>query len=69
MKNAVPRMGTIREVAEIFNLSEYFVRRLCLEQRIVFVKTGNKYLINIRQFTKFLNAGTQLERTNDEQFE
>ena len=51
----VPTMVTIKECAERTNLSAYYIRHLCWENKIVFIRTGKKYLINFEKFCDFLN--------------
>lgn len=53
----IPRMGTIAEAAGTFGLTPYFVRQLCLNRKIVFVKAGKKYLINLDRMADYLNTG------------
>lgn len=51
-----PIMLSIRETAERANLSEKFVRKLCKNNQIPFVKSGRKYLVNWQKFVTFLNC-------------
>ena len=51
-----PTMLTIKQTAEATNLSYDFIRKLCLQKKIVFIKTGNKYLINLEKFVNYLNG-------------
>ena len=53
----VPQMMPIREVAERVGMSYYFIRQLCLQDKIIYVKAGNKYLINFDRFIDYLNGG------------
>jgi len=53
----VPTMLTIRETAERSGLAVHYIRQLCLQEKIVFRKAGNKYLINYEKFIEYLNAG------------
>ena len=52
----IPCMLTIKEVALRTGLSQSFIRKLCKNNEIVFVKSGKKYLINYNKFIDFLNA-------------
>ena len=56
---AVPVMLTIEETAKHFGLAKNFVRRAVLEGKVVYVRSGKKYLLNAERFTDFLNAGEQ----------
>ena len=53
----LPRMLTINETAKESGLSANFIRQLCVNNRIVFVKAGTKYLINFTKFVEYLNTG------------
>ena len=51
-----PRMVTIKELATLTGMSEYFIRRLCKEDKIIHFTTGVKILINYDRFIEFLNG-------------
>lgn len=53
-----PEMLTIRQVVSRTdgNLSYSGVRRLCLENRIVHIRIGAKYLINWQKLCEFLDG-------------
>ena len=53
----IPKMKTLREMASLTGLSYDYIRKLCLEGRIVHIKTGKKYLVNYDRFIDFLNTG------------
>ena len=57
-----PRMLTIKQAATETNLPYEFIRRLCLQKKIVFVKSGNKYLINMDKFIAYLNGDNVAEQ-------
>ena len=52
----IPRMVTIKKASEEVGLSYDFLRKLCLQKRIVFVRAGTKYLINMGKLIEFLNG-------------
>jgi excisionase family DNA binding protein len=52
-----PEMVPIHEASSRTGLSYYFIRQLCLQDEIVYVKAGNKYLINFDRFIDYLNGG------------
>ena len=60
----VPEMLTINEVRERTGLSYSLLRRLCLENRIVYFKTGTKYLINYDKLIDFLNGESVSDQEN-----
>ena len=57
MSDTVPTMLTIKETAQRTNLAEHYIRGLCLQNKIVHVLCGRKYLINFERFIDFLNEG------------
>jgi len=56
METTIPRMRTIKETAEITELAYNYLRNLCLQNKIVYVRAGNKYLINLDKFIEYLNG-------------
>lgn len=52
-----PTMLTLKQAATQTGLSESYLRRLCLEKKIVHVKAGVKYLINLERLIEYLNGG------------
>ena len=54
--NNIPRMETVKTTAKMFGLAEHFVRQLVLSGKIVAVKAGRKYLVNIDKFAEYLNS-------------
>lgn len=61
MEEKVPVMLTIREAAAITGLSYDFLRKLCLNNQIVYIKAGKKFLINQAKLFDFLNGNTVKE--------
>ena len=57
--NHVPRMTTIDETARMANVPKHFVRQLVIQNRVVHVKAGRKYLINFDRFIDYLNSGEE----------
>ncbi|MDQ5983890.1 MAG: hypothetical protein RUMPE_00919 [Eubacteriales bacterium SKADARSKE-1] len=55
MANDIPTMLTIRETAEKTRLAEHLVRQLCLNGKIVAIRSGKKWLINFDKFVDYLN--------------
>lgn len=58
MAKRVPLMLTIKQVAERLKLPVHFIRKLCWEDKISYVKAGNKYLINFGKLIDYLNGET-----------
>ena len=52
-----PTMLTINQTADRSGLARHYIRQLCVQNKIVYIKAGNKYLINFDRFVEFLNTG------------
>ena len=55
--DTVPVMLTLDQAREKTGLSYDFLRKLCLQGKIVFIKAGSKYLINQDALITYLNTG------------
>jgi len=53
-----PQMVTVKQLAELTGLSQYFIRGLCSQGKIIHVKSGTKILINYQRFLDFLNSNS-----------
>ena len=53
----IPTMETIKAASEQTGLSYDYIRKLCLQGKIVYVRAGSKYLINMEKLVDFLNRG------------
>ena len=51
-----PTMLTIKETAKRTGLAEFYIRQLCLQNKIVYRKSGTKYLINFEKLIEYLNS-------------
>ena len=51
----VPDMATIKETAEIFKLTEYFIRQL-VKSKVIAIKSGRKIFVNVEKFAELLNT-------------
>ena len=51
-------METIKITAKMFGLAEHFVRNLVLSGKIVAVKAGRKYLVNVDKLAEYLDTNT-----------
>ena len=56
MAKRIPIMLTIKEAAERVHLSVHFIRTLVWEDKIPYVKAGNKYLVNLGKLVDYLNG-------------
>lgn len=57
----IPKMATITEAAELTGLAKHYIRQLCLQNKIKYLKAGKKFLINVDKLIEFLNAGELFE--------
>jgi hypothetical protein len=57
MNTIIPKMRTIKETAIETGLAYNYIRNLCLQNKIVYVRAGNKYLVNVDKLIEFLNNG------------
>ena len=53
----IPHMVSIREAAKLTGLSYDYIRKLCINDQIVYVRAGNKYIVNMGKLIDFLNVG------------
>lgn len=59
----LPKMATIAQCAAETGLSYDCIRKLCLQKKIVHIRSGTKYLINVDRLNDYLN-GEQEETEN-----
>lgn len=60
-ENLIPRMETIARTAELFGVSQYFVRKLANSGKINAVRISGRILINCDKFAEYLNTATIAE--------
>ena len=53
----MPTMLPIKKAAKETGLSYSFIRNLCIQGKIVYIRSGNRYFINFEKFTEFLDNG------------
>lgn len=56
---ACPTMLGLTEASKRTGLSYDYLRKLCLQNKIVYVRAGVRYLINLEKLVEFLNQGEQ----------
>lgn len=56
LTESVPVMIPIKKAAAITGLSYDYIRNGCLEGKIVHIRTGNKYMINLNKLIALLNG-------------
>ena len=52
----IPKMLGLRQASEATGMSYDFLRKLCLQGKIIHVKAGCKYLINMEKLADYLNG-------------
>ena len=52
----IPEMNTIQVEHELTGLSYDFLRKACLQGKIVHIKVGSKYLINHQKLVEWLQT-------------
>ena len=52
-----PRMMTVKQLSAQTGVSEFHIRRLIKGNRITYIRTGIKYLVNYEKFVDYLNNG------------
>lgn len=53
----IPEMKTISEASKIVGLAKYHIRKLVLQGKVKFVRSGVKYLLNMDSLINYLNNG------------
>lgn len=58
MKNElkIPILRTIEECAKATEISKYHIRQLVLNNKIKYIRSGKKYLINFESLIQYLNS-------------
>ena len=54
----IPRMRTIKETAELFDLPVHFVRQKVNDGEIVAVRAGRRFLVNVDKLAEYLDSNT-----------
>ena len=52
----IPTMLSIPDTAKRTGLSKTYIRKLCWDRKISYVKSGSKYLVNLEKLVEFLNT-------------
>ncbi len=53
----LPVMKTIKEIMAETGFSYRHLAQLCHQNKIVYIRTGKKFLINYEKFIEYLNTG------------
>lgn len=54
----LPVMLSLKQAANLTGLSYYYLRGLCLTHEIVYIRCGNRYMVNRQSLADYLNKGT-----------
>lgn len=57
-KQEMPVMLSIQEASNLTRQSYWFIRKLCQEKKIKYLKNGRKYLINEKSLINYFNGET-----------
>ena len=57
MMLTMPTMKKLRDAAAATGLSYSCLRRLCIQGKIVCVRSGNRWYINMERLAEYLNKG------------
>lgn len=64
----IPRMVPLQTLADESGISYKALWQMCKQNKIVHIKSGNKFLVNVDKFVEYLNAG-ELEVEDDDKIE
>ena len=53
----VPKMVSLRTASEVTGLSYECLRQLCINGEIVHMRSGVKYLVNLKKLEEYLDVG------------
>ena len=53
----IPKMLSIAQTAKVIGLTKHYVRQLVLQDKIKYVCSGVKYLVNVDSLIDYLNNG------------
>ncbi len=57
VKERIPRMGSIKETAEIFNLPAHLVRMLIEDKKVAYIRAGKKkFYVNQDSLARYLET-------------
>ncbi len=59
----IPEMKTISEASKIVGLAKYHIRKLVLQGKVKYVRSGVKYLLNMDSLITYLNNGDNAKVT------
>lgn len=61
----IPTMVSIKEASRQTGISYEFIRQLIRERKIIYVRAGVKFLVNMESLVEYLSTGEQIEYTKE----
>ena len=56
-EKAIPRMGTLKEAEALAGIPYSAIRKMCITGKVVHVRVGTKYLVNLDKLAEYLETG------------
>lgn len=53
----IPKMLSVRECARLTGVSYAQLLQICKDGKVAFIRTGKKYLVNVKSLSDYLNHG------------
>ena len=53
----LPRMGSVKQAAELYGLPASYIRRLCKLGKIKYVNAGHMWLVNLDSLARYFEEG------------
>lgn len=63
----IPTMVSIKEASRQTGISYEFIRQLIRERKIIYVRAGVKFLVNMESLVEYLSTGEQHDNTADQE--
>lgn len=64
----IPEMITLKDASQRTGVSYDWLRKLCLQGKIVHIRAGSKYLLNFGKLIEYLNTGDQEKGEDDNDY-
>nr|DAS21526.1 MAG TPA: DNA binding domain protein [Caudoviricetes sp.] len=63
----IPTMVSIKEASRQTGISYEFIRQLIRERKIIYVRAGVKFLVNMESLVEYLSTGEQHDSAADQE--
>lgn len=63
----IPTMVSIKEASRQTSISYEFIRQLIRERKIIYVRAGVKFLVNMESLVEYLSTGEQHDSAADQE--